>query len=286
MACLERTMAVQDGKTPIQMLQEYGALSGTPPVFEMLRTEGPAHLPHFIFSVKIGDVTCSGQGSSKKAAKHNASEAALNILKGEAGVSFQVPKVEGSDSPKEQTNHSNIIGTLQEMAIQKGWRPPVYSATVEVGPAGTWQYSVTCRMETFEEIGNGRSKKEAKKLAAEKMVSKLKSLPECFDISGAKFKWENLKNSAAEKISLLKRTPLSLPNANYEQMLSELAQEQGFEVLYLDIDELTVNGQYQCLAELSTVPVVLCHGTGISQGNAREDAAHNVLQYLKIKAFK
>lgn len=49
-------------------------------------------------------------------------------------------------------------------------------------------------------------------------------------------------------------------------------------------DELTVNGQYQCLAELSTSPVTVCHGTGISCGNAHNDAAHNALQYIKIMA--
>lgn len=49
-------------------------------------------------------------------------------------------------------------------------------------------------------------------------------------------------------------------------------------------DELTVNGQYQCLAELSTMPVTVCHGTGISCSNAHNDAAHSALQYIKILA--
>ena len=49
-------------------------------------------------------------------------------------------------------------------------------------------------------------------------------------------------------------------------------------------DELTVNGQYQCLAELSTSPVTVCHGTGISCSNAHNDAAHSALQYIKIMA--
>lgn len=49
-------------------------------------------------------------------------------------------------------------------------------------------------------------------------------------------------------------------------------------------DELSANGQYQCLAELSTSPITVCHGSGISCGNAQSDAAHNALQYLKIIA--
>lgn len=51
-------------------------------------------------------------------------------------------------------------------------------------------------------------------------------------------------------------------------------------------DELTVNGMYQCLAELSTSPVVVCHGVGISCSNAHNAAAHSALQYIKIMASK
>lgn len=53
---------------------------------------------------------------------------------------------------------------------------------------------------------------------------------------------------------------------------------------YVITEELSANGQYQCLAELSTSPITVCHGSGISCGNAQSDAAHNALQYLKIIA--
>ncbi|KAJ3591581.1 hypothetical protein NHX12_006714 [Muraenolepis orangiensis] len=95
---------------------------------------------------------------------------------------------------------------------------------------------------------------------------------------------EDLRASTAEKLSLLRRSPLSIPNTDYTQMLSELAAEQSFEGTYFNIDELTVNGQYQCLVELSTSPATVCHGTGISCGNAQNDAAHSALQYVKIMA--
>lgn len=51
-------------------------------------------------------------------------------------------------------------------------------------------------------------------------------------------------------------------------------------------DELTVNGMYQCLAELSTSPVVVCLGVGMSCSNAHNTAAHSALQYIKIMASK
>lgn len=51
-------------------------------------------------------------------------------------------------------------------------------------------------------------------------------------------------------------------------------------------DELTVNGQYQCMVELSTRPVTVCHGTGMTSSNAHNAAAHNALQYIKMVANK
>lgn len=50
---------------------------------------------------------------------------------------------------------------------------------------------------------------------------------------------ENLRNSSAEKISLLRRNPLSIPNTDYIQMMLELSNEQGFEVTYFDIGKKT-----------------------------------------------
>lgn len=44
------------------------------------------------------------------------------------------------------------------------------------------------------------------------------------------------------------------------QFLQEIASEQQFEVTYVDIEEKTYSGQYQCLVQLSTLPVAVCQG--------------------------
>ena len=41
-------------------------------------------------------------------------------------------------------------------------------------------------------------------------------------------------------------------------------------------------GQYQCLVQISTAPIAVCHGTGLTAQDARTCAAHNALQYLKV----
>lgn len=69
---------------------------------------------------------------------------------------------------------------------------------------------------------------------------------------------------------------------NYVQFLHEIATEQQFEVTYVDIEERTHSGRFQCLVQLSTLPVAVCQGSGISSKDAQSNAAHNALDYLKI----
>lgn len=82
---IEQMLAVNPGKTPISLLQEYGTRIGKTPVYDLLKAEGQAHQPNFTFRVSVGDISCTGQGPSKKAAKHKAAEAALKMLKGGLG---------------------------------------------------------------------------------------------------------------------------------------------------------------------------------------------------------
>ncbi|KAM6934358.1 interferon-inducible double-stranded RNA-dependent protein kinase activator A homolog [Xenentodon cancila] len=275
------------GKTPIQILHEYGIKSGNLPQYVMERADGEAHHPSFVFSVTIGDVSCTGQGHSKKAAKHQAAEAALSILNIDEGAGNVSRKFDSDSVAAETDNHPNSVGLLQELALQRGWRLPEYTVLVEAGPPHRREFTVTCRVESLSETALGNSKKAAKKAAAEKMVAKLQSLSGSSEITWTPKKsvrFENIRSSTAEKISSLRRNPLSIPNTDYIQMMLDLSVEQGFEVTYFNIDELTVNGQYQCLAELSTSPVTVCHGTGISCSNAHNDAAHSALQYIRIVA--
>uniref|UniRef100_A0A4W4FGG3 Protein kinase, interferon-inducible double stranded RNA dependent activator n=1 Tax=Electrophorus electricus TaxID=8005 RepID=A0A4W4FGG3_ELEEL len=251
---------VPPDKTPVQVLHEYGTKTGSQPAYTVERADGEAHQPSFVLRVTVGDITCTGQGTSKKAAKHEAAEAALKLL---------------------QLNAEN----RQELAMRRAWRLPEYVVCMEAGPDHKKEFTVICRLETLTETGIGNSKKNAKKVAAEKMLEKLQSLsgsPEITWNPKPRVYLESLRSSKLEKISLLRRNPLSIPNTDYVQMILELSEEHGFEVTYFDIDELTVNGQYQCLAELSTTPLTVCHGTGISCSNAHNDAAHNALQYIRI----
>ncbi|XP_023586260.1 interferon-inducible double-stranded RNA-dependent protein kinase activator A [Trichechus manatus latirostris] len=261
-------ITAKPGKTPIQVLHEYGMKTKNIPVYECERSDVQIHVPTFTFRVTVGDITCTGEGTSKKLAKHRAAEAAINILKANASICFAVPDPLMPDPSKQPKNQLNPIGSLQ------------VSCTV-------FPYLTFCLLIK----GKGASKKQAKRNAAEKFLAKFSNISPDNHISLTNVvghslgcTWHSLRNSPGEKINLLKRSLLSIPNMDYIQLLSEIAKEQGFNITYLDIEELSANGQYQCLAELSTSPITVCHGSGISCGNAQSDAAHNALQYLKIIA--
>lgn len=61
-------------------------------------------------------------------------------------------EVQPSVSP--QQSECNPVGALQELVVQKGWRLPEYTVTQESGPAHRKEFTMTCRVERFVEIGN------------------------------------------------------------------------------------------------------------------------------------
>ncbi|XP_064823092.1 RISC-loading complex subunit tarbp2 isoform X1 [Oncorhynchus masou masou] len=327
---IEQMLAVNPGKTPISLLQEYGTRIGNTPVYDLLKAEGQAHQPNFTFRVSVGEISCTGQGPSKKAAKHKAAEAALKMMKGGLGgpvvlgeglgegfIGAEEP-LDGDSSPSEmktsgsgtsQQSECNPVGALQELVVQKGWRLPEYTVTQESGPAHRKEFTMTCRVERFVEIGSGTSKKLAKRNAAAKMLSRIHDVPvdlrsshetepeddtfimnmgggrvEAGKCKGLGCTWDSLRNSAGEKMLQLRSHPLGMPSSDFCSLLHDLSEEQRFDVSYLDIEERSLTGLCQCLVELSTQPITVCHGFAPNQDGARASAAHNALQYLKIMA--
>lgn len=82
------------------------------------------------------------------------------------------------------------------------------------------------------------------------------------------------------------KTCLKNNKIDYIKLLGEIATENQFEVTYVDIEEKTFSGQFQCLVQLSTLPVGVCHGSGPTAADAQRHAAQNALEYLKIMTKK
>ncbi|CAN0008845.1 unnamed protein product [Bubo scandiacus] len=398
---LEQMLAANPGKTPISLLQEYGTRIGKTPGYDLLKAEGQAHQPNFTFRVTVGDISCTGGGPSKKAAKHKAAEGGPEAAQrgGHAGahhpprspalLSPQSPRLSWAPAaappstrraptlpPGNRWGGTQVPGpppqnppftplytplhpitppslpSLGVVALGGELRaaPPPYAAprltpsaprrgtppgdedarvpppsrraggaeglaparvrytvTQESGPAHRKEFTMTCRVERFVEIGSGTSKKLAKRNAAAKMLVRIHNVPmepregseaeveeDQFSMAGPRLEglrgrapgctWDSLRNSAGEKIVQLRSHPLAPMGAGACALLQELSEEQSFAISYLDIDALSLSGLHQCLVELSTQPATVCHGAAPSRDGARSQAARNALQYLRIMA--
>ncbi|XP_036723414.1 RISC-loading complex subunit TARBP2 isoform X3 [Balaenoptera musculus] len=305
---IEQMLAANPGKTPISLLQEYGTRIGKTPVYDLLKAEGQAHQPNFTFRVTVGDTSCTDSSLPEDVPVFTAAAAATPVP---SAVPTRSPPMEVQPPVSPQQSECNPVGALQELVVQKGWRLPEYTVTQESGPAHRKEFTMTCRVERFIEIGSGTSKKLAKRNAAAKMLLRVHTVPldaregneaepddDHFSIGvgsrldglrnrGPGCTWDSLRNSVGEKILSLRSCPAGSLGALGPaccSVLSELSEEQAFHVSYLDIEELSLSGLCQCLVELSTQPATVCHGSASTREAARGEAARRALQYLKIMA--
>lgn len=262
-------------KTPISVLQELLSRRGITPQYDLIQVEGAVHEPTFRYRVSYQDKDAMGTGKSKKEAKHAAAKALIDKLAGNAfgetttgGATVKAEAgTDGEDEPS-----GNPIGWLQEMCMARRWPPPTYETEMEVGLPHERQFTIACAVLKYREVGKGKSKKIAKRQAAQRM-------------------WQRLQDQPLEPNQIIQMldeegneeaTCLNDKSIDFVQMLNDIATEQRFEVTYVDIDEKTLSGCFQCLVQLSTLPVAVCHGSGKTTKEAQIAAARNSLEYLKI----
>lgn len=73
---------------------------------------------------------------------------------------------------------NNPIGSLQEMCMSRHWPPPKYSMEGEEGLPHERQFTIVCSILKYRQIGQGKSKKLAKRQAAHKMWQNLRDSSE------------------------------------------------------------------------------------------------------------
>nr|CAB3266815.1 RISC-loading complex subunit tarbp2-like [Phallusia mammillata] len=284
----------RDFKTPISVLQEYCQKLGKTPRYDLTALEGRAHQPQFVYRCMVGDVTATGQGGSKKQAKHAAAEAVFKALT--AGLlPDETNQVDDNQNNLHVVRHvakesdeNNPVGALQETVVARGWRLPEYTLAHETGPAHKKEFIICCTVESFKEYGSGSAKKHAKRIAASNMYNKILNLP-----PEAKDNVTNQSREAKSKValhelanSLGERLVLSevAVNSNHKpcELLDSLAKDHNFEVIYKDIDCKTIKGQQQCIIELTTQPLSVVHGCGDSLWEAYSSAASSALYFIKL----
>lgn len=177
-------------KTPISILQELLSRRGITPNYELVQIEGAVHKPMFKYRVSFNDKEAFGCGPSKKQAKHNCAKALISVLTGTPLPSDEYDGTGGggggngtgasNGSAVDQDDDKvtgNPIGQLQELCMSRKWPPPTYETEMEVGLPHARQFTIACYVLNHHEVGNGKSKKIAKRNAANKMLQKLKDIP-------------------------------------------------------------------------------------------------------------
>lgn len=61
--------------------------------------------------------------------------------------------------------------------MARRWPPPCYETESEVGLPHERQFTIACHVSVYTEMGRGKSKKEAKRMAANQMWQRLLDLP-------------------------------------------------------------------------------------------------------------
>ncbi|XP_013380589.1 RISC-loading complex subunit tarbp2-like [Lingula anatina] len=260
-------------KTPISLLQEICTKRGITPQYDLIANEGAVHEPTFVFRASAGGFTGTGKGPSKKKAKHNAARAVLNQMMGQSStadtVVYEPPQEVAAPTTTVDGAAVNPIGELQEFTQKRLLRPPQYEFTCEQGPPHAREFVCIVKLGKITETGTGKSKKKAKRNAAMKMMQAVAvtSLPQ-----------EDLDGPGEEEDDVLL--------VRHDVILDKQVGKQCFEVTYVDLQELSNKGNRQCLVQLSTMPVAVCHGSGPTSDECHANAAHNALQYLKIMTKK
>ncbi|XP_046651849.1 RISC-loading complex subunit tarbp2-like [Daphnia pulicaria] len=309
-------------KTPVSLLQELYVKKGINPKYDLIQIEGAIHEPTFKYRVSVGELVAMGSGQSKKKAKHAAAKAVLDKIWG-GHCSTLLENIGGGTlrtvtSPYDDGIPGNPVGNLQELCISHRWAPPSYVLEGENGLPHEREFVITCVVENHQEIGVGKSKKLAKRQAAYRMQMKLKDTPiELPNQGGLEDEDEiaqraslrcgglkenqssksshgikitqfhrSLRKLAGEKIAALQEVALKDPCLDYFQLLREISAEQKFDATYVDIEEKTHSGRYQCLLTMSLTPIAVVCGSGSSYEEAQKEAAFSALHYLKLMTKK
>ncbi|KAK0077384.1 hypothetical protein PV325_004004 [Microctonus aethiopoides] len=181
-------------KTPVSVLQELLSRRGTTPKYELVQIEGAVHEPTFRYRVTVADVvdplvSAMGTGRSKKDAKHTAAKAVLDKLIGvsteasaETPITNNICEIQNIQDTEgnygEEKILNNPIGSLQEMCMSRHWPPPKYTMEGEAGLPHERQFTIVCSMLKYRLMGQGKSKKLAKRQAAHKMWQILRDVTE------------------------------------------------------------------------------------------------------------
>ncbi|XP_054257869.1 uncharacterized protein LOC128982854 [Macrosteles quadrilineatus] len=203
----------------------------------------------FKFTCRLQDSVCYGTGNSKKFAKQNAAKEMLKTIK-DKNMSCTL-------TVKNQENvNTNSISKLNEFCSKGSKNAPLYAELPKQGDLFVFE----CTVEEFSATGQGRSKKEAKEMAAFKVA-------EHFDVH----KWHN---------DLIKSKERAKEIMSPVQELSMLCQKKDLaSPVYEAKEKKEVNMLFQATCSIGELKVE--SGWSHSKKAAKVEAAKLMLHTLK-----
>jgi len=172
-------------KTPASIVQEYAIKNQLTPQYDMIFSGVLDNKIYFRYSLKLDNYLAMGEGSSKKEAKH---EAALKLLKQMITDNPQLLITEFKEcdfdnhvvSPFDKNIKVNAIGKLNDICANNKLGLPEFKLVREEGLAHAKLFTISCEVCRMIESATHKTKKQAKHLAAVKMVNKLIALDKSF----------------------------------------------------------------------------------------------------------
>uniref|UniRef100_A0A146MGP0 Interferon-inducible double stranded RNA-dependent protein kinase activator A A n=1 Tax=Lygus hesperus TaxID=30085 RepID=A0A146MGP0_LYGHE len=167
---------MMDSKTPVTILQELLMKKHMVPNYNLILNGVGTHEPIFKYEVSADGYKAVGSGKSKKEAKHDAAHQMLQVMKGVDSAVGALP--EEVTSPYEGILKENAVGELQDFCMINQLKLPEYKLIRDEGLPHAKVFSWSCTVSSFTTEATARTKKNAKHMAAQDMLLKLK---ECLD---------------------------------------------------------------------------------------------------------
>ncbi|EFA02469.2 double-stranded RNA-binding protein Staufen homolog [Tribolium castaneum] len=274
----------------------------------------------FAVRVKAGDSVFEGFGQTIQAARHDAASKALKDMEKRALLKDHVCSREDSveDCKKLKDDLKSPITRVHE-AAQLNNLALEFNVISESGKPHQRNFVTECKLGDYVTEGEGRSKKESKRVAAEKMLQFLPQLHDTYNekaiISGLQNKQKKKKNKknkvkrenvdtmmnsintmvhsvlgtvsvassdeSSDSSTQPKRGASSSnsPYASPKTKLLEIGNKLNINVEFTDL--IKQDNQYYTLVSLGLKPPHVCLGKAAVQAKSHEDAALRGLQLLR-----